>query len=320
MSERNILYFDEASGSLKELLQELKPSAAELIFFADLKVSDKERALAEADFFLAATAPVGRKEIEQASQLRLIQKTGTGVDNIDLQAARDFAVPVANTPGVNAGAVAELTLSFILALYRKLPVINRETKAGSWPMWRHRTSSFELQGKTHGFIGFGNVGRRVAELSSAFGTNIIYYDVLRVPDKEEERLNASYAALESVLEQADIISMHIPLLQETKHLIGAPELRRMKNNALLINVSRGGVVDEKALYEALTEKEIAGAAIDVWENEPVREDHPLLGLDQVIASAHIGAGTYDTLRKVLTTAFENIEKMAMEKDASFLIS
>jgi phosphoglycerate dehydrogenase-like enzyme len=179
---------------------------------------------------------------------------------------------------------------------------------------------YEMEGKTHGFIGFGNIGREAAKRSKVFGTNIIYYDKFRASKEHEEQLGASYLSLEEVLKQSDIISLHIPLIEETKGLIGEKELSLMKNSAVIVNVSRGGTIQEKALYEALKSGIIAGATVDVCESEPTNPDNPLLKLDNVIASPHIGAGTRDTLNRVLDIAFTNIKNVDDGQTPKFVVN
>lgn len=305
---KTILYFDEVQEDMKRLFSKMKPEGFQLLYWQDMNPEEREKVLSHADFLLVATAKIDREMILNAKRVKLIQKTGVGVDNIDVKTATRLQIPVANTYGGNATGVAELTLLFILALYRKLPLLNEATKQGKWLMWQWRSSSYEMDGKTHGIVGFGHIGRETAKRSKALGTHIVYYDPYRAPPDVEKRLQAEYLSLAELLKTADIISLHLPLLPETKHLIGLRELQMMKESAILINVSRGGIVDEKALAQALAEGIIAGAGIDVWSSEPVSADHPLLKLDNVIATPHIGAGTRDTLERVLGMAFDNIQK------------
>lgn len=320
MSNKKIIYFDKVYDEFKQVLYENKPEGFDLQFWAEMDKAEQENSLERANYLLVATEKIGGEILSHAKQVKFIQKTGIGVDNIDLEAANKFNLPVANTPGANSTGVAELTILYILALYRKLPLLNKETKSGKWLMWELRPSSFEMEGKTHGFIGFGNIGREAARRSRAFGTNIIYYDQFQAPTEIERELDAAYLPLEEVLKSSDIVSLHIPYLPETKGLIGARELQMMKPNAVLINVSRGGIVEEKALSEALTNEVIAGAGVDVWESEPVDRDNPLLKLENVIASPHIGAGTRDTLKRVLKMAFNNIEKVESGKGPDYVVN
>jgi phosphoglycerate dehydrogenase-like enzyme len=249
----------------------------------------------------------------------LIQKTGSGVDNIDLKAAAEFGIHVASTPGANSNSVVELTIGMIISLYRKLHFLDRLTKNGEWKMWEYRTTMFEMNGKTHGVIGIGNIGRKVAQLSKAFGTNVIYYDVNRLSTEEEKELGITYVTFDNLLSQSDIISLHIPLIPETRNLISDKELNLMKSTAILVNVARGNIIDEQALAEALKCNRLLGAALDTWASEPINSDNPLLQLDNVLATPHIAGGTRDVLETVLRLSFENIRKVEAGSIADNLV-
>jgi phosphoglycerate dehydrogenase-like enzyme len=317
---KKIIYLDKVFPAFKEILLGHKPENFELLFWHEMDQDEQDAILPEADYLLVATEKVNDSILSKATNARFVQKTGIGVDNIDLISASSHRLPVSNTPGANATGVAELTILLILALYRKLPLINKETKNGKWLMWELRPSSFEMEGKTHGFIGFGNIGRETAKRSKAFGTNIIYYDKFRASLEQEKELDAEYMSLEEVLAHSDIISLHIPLFEDTRGIIGEKEFNLMKGNAILINVSRGGIVQEAALYNAIKDGKIAGAGIDVWENEPVESNNPLLKLENVVASPHIGAGTRDTLDRVLKTAFQNIKRVDEGLEPDFVVN
>lgn len=303
-----VIYFDYVFPAFKDLLEEHNQNRFQLLYWYEMGPEERENALALAQFFLTAAIKIPEELIVRAPALRLIQKTGVGVDNIDLEAAARAGIPVCNTPGGNAGGVAELTIALVLNLLRKINILDSATKQGRWLMWDFRPSSYELGGKTHGVIGFGNIGRTVTKLSAAFGTRIVYYDAYRQPKEVEDKLSAEYLPLEDLLKQSDVVSLHVPLLPETRGLIGERELRLMKPNAILVNVSRGGIVDEEALADALNKKTIAAAAIDTFAREPVDADNPLLKMKNVIATPHIGAGTRDTLDKVLKMAFDNFDR------------
>lgn len=317
---KRILYFDKVFDDFKEILEEHKPDGYQLLFWSDMNDVEKSKNLKTADYLLAATENIDQDIIRHATNARLIQKTGIGVDNIDTEFAKLQSIPVSNTPGANSTGVAELTILLILALYRKLTIANQATKDGKWLMWELRPTSFEMERKTHGFLGFGNIGREAARRSKAFGTNIIYYDKFRADKKHEEALDAKYLSFEEVLSKSDILSLHIPLLPDTKGLIGMKELQSMKENAVLINVSRGGIVNEEDLYKAIKSEVIAGAGIDVWNTEPPGEENPLLSLENVISTPHLGAGTRDTLSKVLKIAFDNIERIEKGKEPNFVVN
>ena len=312
-----IIYFDSVSQEYKDELVS-HSNDFKLLFWQDLSISQKEKALCEADYFLVSTFELTEDMLERATNVKLVQKTGIGLDNIDLKAAVRLSIPVCNLPGGNARGVAELTIGMILSLYRKLTILDKATKSGKWLMWEHRLSSYEMFGKTHGFIGFGNIGQETAKRSKAFGTEIIYYDKFQLSPELEIELESTFVSLQEVLERSDIISIHIPLLTETKHLISTSEFSQMKSNAILINVSRGNIVDEDALAEALSTNKIGGAGLDVWAEEPININNPLLAFDNIIATPHIGAGTRDTLNNVMTLAFNNFKKVEKGDRPSFI--
>lgn len=224
--------------------------------------------------------------MDRAPNLRAIGRKGVGVDNVDLEAARVRGIFVLNTPLAPVEPVAELTLGFMIALARSLVRADRATRQGDWEV-RLRHKGPELRGKTLGLVGFGRIGQRVAELVQPLRMRILYHDVCRYPEAEA-RLGAIPVPLVTLFQEADWVSVHVPLTEETRHLIGRDLLALMKPSAFLINVARGPVVDEDALVEALRERRIAGAALDVFAHEPLPPEHPLCGLDNVILTPHIG--------------------------------
>lgn len=304
-----VIYFDDISDNLKKLILERVPSEITLYFWNELTDKQKEQEISQADYFMLTAFKIDKKILQTAKRIKFIQKIGIGLDNIDLETAKNLSVPVSNTPGGNSTSVSELTILFILALYRRLVELDRATKDGKWLSWEFRSSSYEMLGKTHGLIGMGNIGYETAKRSSAFGTKIVYYDTRRLSVDKEKELNAQYTSLEEVLKVSDIISLHVPLLPETKGLINMSNIIKMKKNAILINVARGGVVNEKDLYYSLKDRLILGAAIDAWEEEPISLDNPLLTLDNVISTPHIGGGTVDTFNRVIEMAFDNINRV-----------
>lgn len=303
------IYFEKVSPAAHEIIEANRGPNTEVAYWTELTDTQQESCLAEAQYLITAASPITRNMLGKAPNVRLIQKTGSGVDNIDLEAAAELGIMVSSTPGANSASVAELTIGMILSLYRKLHFLDRETKQGNWLMWEHRPFMFEMKGKTHGIIGIGNIGKEVVPLSKAFGTTVIYFDANKLSTEAEAKLGISYAPLPQLLAAADIISLHIPLLPATRNLIGAAELKLMKPNAILINVARGNIVDEQALAQALQNGRLLGAGIDTFSAEPVQKDNPLLQLDNVLATPHIAGGTRDVLEKVLYLSFQNIFKI-----------
>ena len=242
---------------------------------------------------------VTREVIEAGrGRLKAICRAGVGLDNIDLEAAGEAGIEVFNTPEASTEAVAELTVGLIIALARSIPRADKALKEGRWA--KKELMGWELRGKTLGIIGFGRIGQRVAEICHALGMRIIAYRRTRPPGIEEvlARTGARMASnVEEVLKESDIITLHVPLTPQTRHMIGRREISMMKDGAILINTSRGGVVDEEALYEALVSGKLAGAALDVFEEEPPKDiSLKLAQLPNVVATPHIGAQTAEAQR------------------------
>lgn len=301
-----VIYFEKVSPEIHKIINTFKGPNAEIAYWNELDDSQKDDYLFSAHYFITAAFPITRSILAKAPNVKLIQKTGSGVDNIDLEAAAQRGILVSSTPGANSASVAEMTIGMILSLYRKLHFFDRETKQGKWLMWEHRPFMFEMNGKTHGIIGMGNIGKKVAQLSKGFGTHVIYFNRNRLSLDEENKLGISYVSFEELLVTSDIVSLHIPLLAATKNLIGEAELNLMKSNALLINVARGNIIDEEALALALKSGNLLGAAMDTWSSEPIQADNPLLQLSNVLATPHVGGGTRDVLENVLRLSFANI--------------
>lgn len=248
---------------------------------------------------------------ESQPNLRIVAQYAVGFDNIDLECATKYGVYVTNTPGVLTEAVADFTWGLILAITRRIVEADAFVRSGEW--YSKKTGwhplmmlGFEVNGKTLGIIGMGRIGRAVAERAKGFKMKILYYDAYRLPPEMEEKLGAEYVPLETLLKESDIVSIHVPLTKETYHLISEKELRMMKPTAYLINTARGKVVDTEALVKALKEKWIAGAALDVFEEEPLPPDHPLTKLDNVVLAPHAASATTETRTKMAMLVAENL--------------
>jgi D-3-phosphoglycerate dehydrogenase len=242
-------------------------------------------------------------------RLKIVARTGVGVDasRIDLDAAREHRVWVTNNPGVNAVAVAELAFGQMIALSRYSVEADRAVKDNRWADYL-RFTGVELAGKTLGIVGMGNIGTRVALRARAFEMSLLVCDPY-IPASHVTALGGQWVSLDEVFAGSDFVTLHCPLNKETHHLIGERQLSLMKKSACLINLARGGVVDEDPLHRALSERRIAGAAIDVMETEPPRRDHPLLGLDNVLLSPHIGGSTREAQKRGEWGAAEEVVRV-----------
>lgn len=250
---------------------------------------------------------------EAANHLKVISMHGVGVDNIDLKSAEEHGVVVTNTPGANTEAVAELTIGLIFSLVRQIPQAHISTRAGGW----QRFVGTEIKGKTAGIIGFGNIGKSVAGRLKALGMKVVTYDIVK--DKTlAVKGGVRYAALEDLLRDSDIVTIHIPFTAETRNLLNRQRLKLLKKGAFLINTARGGLVDEDAMAEMLKDGRLAGAALDVYDREPP-EMNPLLKIENCITLPHIGAYTIDAIERMGMMAAENVVSVIKGKKSHNIV-
>jgi len=234
--------------------------------------------------------------------LEMVSIWGTGTDNIDLDAAGRHGVTVTNTPGTNASAVAEHTLALMLALARRIPRIEREMREGQWP----RELLTQLLGKTVGVFGIGTIGARVVALTKAIGMEPLAFSLRGQPERIVA-LGARPASKEEILKEADVVTLHLRLVPETRGFLGRRELASMKRTALLVNTARGALIERDALLDALAQGRIAGAALDVFHDEPIKPADPLLSRDNVVLSPHNAGQTPEVIRDGLLRAVQNVE-------------
>lgn len=261
-------------------------------------------ALADADgLVVRSETKVTPELMNSAGKLRVIGRAGVGVDNIDVTAATARGIVVMNAPDGNTITTAEHTLALLISLARNIPQANASVKAAKWE--RKRFIGAELQGKTLGVVGLGRIGRAVAARARAFGMKIVGHDPFIAPDQARD-LEIELASLDEVFSRADFLTVHTPLTAETKGLIGAQAFARMNKGVRVINCARGGLVDETALFEAIKSGVVAGAALDVFEQEPPPPDHPLLSLAEVIVTPHLGASTTEAQEGVALTVAEQM--------------
>jgi glyoxylate reductase len=252
------------------------------------------------------TDRVDEELIEKAPNLKMIANCAVGFNNIDIAAATKRGILVSNTPGVLTDATADLTFALILSVARRVVEGDAMTRSGGFKSWAPFVFlGSEVTGKTLGIIGLGEIGKAVALRARCFRMPVLYYNRSRLPESQEQELNATYTDFSTLLSRSDFISLHVPLTDQTRHLIGKNELELMKQSAFLINASRGPVVDEKALLKALRTNMIAGAGLDVYENEP--EVTPgLPDLANVVLLPHLGSATIETRTKMASLAVENL--------------
>lgn len=252
------------------------------------------------DGYIAGLDMINREVIEAADCLKVISRYGVGVDAVDLDAARHKGIVVTNTPGANSVSVAELTVGLILSLARNIPMAVSATKAGGWP----RLNSVSLEGKTVGLLGFGSVGQHVARRLSGFNCTLIAYDPW-VDGKTGLEYGVQVVESDDLIRQSDFLSLHCPHNDDTRRMVNRDFLNRMKPGAFLINTARGELIDENALFEALKDGKIRGAALDVLSQQPPDPDHSLLTLPQLLITPHMGAHSDSATNAMGWAALEN---------------
>jgi glyoxylate reductase len=288
----------------------LARSIAEVTYWPEDSPMPRQRlldAVGTADGVLSHPASrFDRELIERAPRLRVVSNIAVGYDNVDVSACTDRGIAVCNTPGVLTDATADATLALMLAACRRVVEADRFTRSGGWRYWTPTLLvGHDLTEATLGIVGLGRIGLEVARRARAFRMRILYHNRRRRPDAEAE-LGASFVDLDTLLADSDFVTLHVPANAETRHLIGASELARMRPTAYLINAARGSVVDQAALATALRERRIAGAGLDVFHPEPIPLDDPLLQLDNCVLMPHVGAATIRTRQRMAELAARNL--------------
>jgi len=263
----------------------------------------------EIDFVILFPPRIPEAALRVAKKLKLLQLVSVGFDSIDLDLCRELNIPVTNNGGANSIDVAEHTLAMILAFYRRFTVLDRNVRTDQWRGVDSGLTTYCIDGKTAGIIGLGQIGQRVARLLNAFGAKVLYYDAYPQSPETEQALGVTRTTLDDLLQQSDIVTLHVPLMDSTAGLISTRELELMKSNALLVNTCRGPVIDEIALTEALSHSKIAGAALDVLAHEPPDPNNPLFQLDNVLLTPHTAGVTFDTWPRRGEFIFENLQRV-----------
>lgn len=265
-------------------------------------------ALAGADMAFVMATPMTRKLLEAAPRLRFIQKLGAGVDRIDSAYCQKAGIGLARLQAGNNIPVAEHTMLLMLAACRNLPWLDAQTRAGAWDKEQVRGRNRQLHGKTVGIVGFGAIGRQVARLLSGFGVTLVYFDPVRASAEDEAEFDVAYRELDALLAEADVVTLHLPLLPQTVNLLDADRLVTMKPGAILVNAARGGLVDEAALTNRLRSGHIFAAGIDAFSSEPP-VGSPLLELPNTIVTPHCAGGTVDNFALVAERGVANIQRV-----------
>lgn len=275
-------------------------------------------ALTDVDYIIVRILKTPETVLANKPHLKAVIRWGAGFDSVDIEAAGRRGIQVLNTPGVNAYAVAELALGMMITLNRKILGYWHNVQQDNWD--RGAFSSLSLNQKIVGIVGGGNIGRRVAALVQALGARVLYYDAFRMPQQREAELRMTYAPLEELLAQADLVSLHIPLLDSTHHIIGREQLARMKPTACLINTARGGLVDDSALLEALQKGRLAGAGLDCVEQEESHVTKSLLMVPNVLITPHIGGSNTDLADAMVEEITKEIRDLRAGKEGKHVVN
>lgn len=276
--------------------------------------------LEDAEVIVLRLRTITREDIERNKNLRLIQKWGTGFDTIDIKAAADYNIPVSNAPGANAYAVAEITVMHMLAVYRNLIIQDNAMRKGIWTKTKYTNRSYCLLDKMVGLVGGGNISKEVAKRVQAFGAKVQYYDIHRMSSQEEKELNMKYIELEELYRRSDVVSIHVPLLDSTRYMIDKKAFKLMKPTAIIINASRGGIINEKDMIEALENDRILGAGLDCVENEPIQPDNPIHKAKNITLTPHIGGTSADLLAHMCPLMIDNIMGFSMGQEAKYVVN
>jgi phosphoglycerate dehydrogenase-like enzyme len=304
------ILFTSTADAIVQDARDLTPAGFELLV-ASPGSAAYTAALPEAEYLIGNVQGMNDAFYRTAARLRLVQLVSAGYDHVDLDAARRAGVPVCNNGGANSRAVAEHTILLMLAVYRRLVPQHEMTSGGRWRGNQPMPTFFEMHDKTLGIIGLGTIGKRVARIAAGgFDMRIQYNDIARLSEDAEDAMKVRYRLLPELLATSDIVTCHVPLTSLTRNMINAETLAHMRPHAILINCSRGPVVDFAALHDALTNGRIAGAGLDVFPAEPPSPSEPVLSLDNVVLTPHLAGASRETRIRQTRNAFDNVLRVA----------
>lgn len=275
------------------------------------EVADADMVIGDYTFKIPITAEV----VDAMTKVKLIAQPSAGYDHIDIVACREKGIPVSNIGGANAVSVAEHTVALVLTLMKRIGYAHARLLEGAWVQEELLNVAAELKGKTWGVIGLGRIGREVVARGAALGASMAYTDLARIPDAEEAKLGVTFLPLQRLLSESDVVSIHVPLINSTRRMLGEREFRIMKSSSIFVNVARGELVDEGALARAVSQGWIGGAGVDVFSEEPVPSDNPLVVAAKVganiVLTPHLAGATNDARMRIIQTTVENVTRVAL---------
>ena len=319
MSEITITLAPALEDDIMAIGRELLPAGFRLEVLSKTELSAR---LPEIKYLLSMNPGwLDDAQLAGATQLQIIQLMSVGYDSLNIEGARKAGIPIAVNGGANAISVAEHTIMFILALLRRLTTLDANVRTGRWRDGATGTLRIhEIWSQTVGIVGMGRIGQHVVERLRPFAPGaILYFDPIRLSPEREQQLGMRYVSMDELLCVSDIVTLHVPLSNATHHLIGRESLALMKKSAILVNTSRGGLVDELALAAALRDGQIAGAGLDVFSQEPPPVDHPLFTVDNALLTPHLAGPTWESFPRRFVNCFENIARVARGEKALWVI-
>ena len=310
MASTKVVFLTGLKEALIEEVVSYSPPDYEVVVL-DKSSTEEQRIneVRDAEFLLCYGQEPSDEVIKSLEKCRLVQLLAAGYDRMNLDLLAELEIPCANNGGANSWAVADQAVLLMLAIYKQLLASDNSTREGRWAEPITGQNTFEMADKKVGILGIGNIGRQVAKRVQGFDAKVQYFDLYPLDERTAEELNDTYVSLEELFSTSDIISCHTPLTNDTKHIVNSNTLSLMKPTSILINTSRGPVVDEEALISALQSGVIAAAGLDVFEKAPVSPDNPLLKMDNVVATPHMAGTTWDTWARRANFGFENMERI-----------
>ena len=308
--EKKIMFFSGLSTKIDEEILSYLPIGYDLkLIKPGISEYVQEELTKDADFIISYRFNPGDSVIRAAKKCKLLQLLAAGYDSVNLSLLKEMGIPCSNNGGANSWAVADHSVLLMLSIFRRLVNSDTLTKMGNWQGNIDGTNTFEMAGKKVGILGMGNIGKKVAKRVQGFDSTVQYFDMYPLKEEENRELVLKPVSLEELFSTSDILSCHSPLTKDTFHIIDEAAFRLMKSTSVLINTSRGPIVNETDLIKALEHKVIAGAALDVFENEPVNPSNKLLKMDNVVTTPHVAGTTWDTWSRRAKFAFENINRV-----------
>ena len=312
--------FITALGGRTDFIQSLAPDDLEVVL-VDMNLPDDEKVGLCRDAEAVISSNVSVDVLRQCPNVKLIQTLSAGYDRLDIETIGEMGIPISNNGGANAIAVSEQTIALMIGISKKtMQHWDSAVRQRQWKEGIPRVEMFEITDKTVGIVGLGRIGKNVAKRLRGFDTNTIYYDVVDIPQEVQQDLSARPVPFEELLQESDLVSLHVPLNRRTRGMISDRELAMMKPTAYLINACRGPVVDEAALLRALRDNQIAGAGLDVLEEEPTPVDNPLFDLDNVIITPHMAGTSHETNLRAADFAYTNILRVLAGEEPESLIT